>query len=600
MSGEKSSLGSQKNNKFKYIFALIFILVFPWLTVNEFFIFVAQTFCYTAIAVIGLNLLLGLSGQMSLGQAGFYALGAYGSALTSLHFGWPLILSIIFGTLVAAVGGLVVGTYALRTRGLYLAMTTLAFGYVIDILAQRWVDLTGGTMGLIGISQFEGFGPISGAVMLLYVAGLSLLCAQVISDYINETRIGRGLRAIRESEVFAASVGIQTQVWKTLIFGFSAALAGLGGALFVHQSGYVGSDAFTVRLSIALLIAVVIGGLGSRSGPIIGTLILLGIVELIAGVHKYGLIIYGSFLLVVLLAFPKGASGILESALGLIRRKEPLVPDSFLDITSEDIELALSGLEQHSTSITLQQVSKSYSGVKAVDKISIDIKKGQVHGLIGPNGAGKSTVINMIAGIYVPDNGRVLIGDKDMSGLGVAKRAQSGLVRTFQNLQLIEGVSVLDNVLLGVQSKRGEFKCFANWLMGQPTEIPEKKRALSILRFLKIAHLANRLPSELPYGHRKLLELARAIAQGPRILLLDEPVAGMNSQEAKEIASVITRLRERGVTILLVEHNMEFVMSVCDQISVLNFGQLIAQGTPTVIQSNPDVIAAYFGTGKEA
>jgi len=600
MSGEKSSLGSQKNNKFKYIFALIFILVFPWLTVNEFFIFVAQTFCYTAIAVIGLNLLLGLSGQMSLGQAGFYALGAYGSALTSLHFGWPLILSIIFGTLVAAVGGLVVGTYALRTRGLYLAMTTLAFGYVIDILAQRWVDLTGGTMGLIGISQFEGFGPISGAVMLLYVAGLSLLCAQVISDYINETRIGRGLRAIRESEVFAASVGIQTQVWKTLIFGFSAALAGLGGALFVHQSGYVGSDAFTVRLSIALLIAVVIGGLGSRSGPIIGTLILLGIVELIAGVHKYGLIIYGSILLVVLLAFPKGASGILESALGLIRRKEPLVPDSFLDITSEDIELALSGLEQHSTSITLQQVSKSYSGVKAVDKISIDIKKGQVHGLIGPNGAGKSTVINMIAGIYVPDNGRVLIGDKDMSGLGVAKRAQSGLVRTFQNLQLIEGVSVLDNVLLGVQSKRGEFKCFANWLMGQPTEIPEKKRALSILRFLKIAHLANRLPSELPYGHRKLLELARAIAQGPRILLLDEPVAGMNSQEAKEIASVITRLRERGVTILLVEHNMEFVMSVCDQISVLNFGQLIAQGTPTVIQSNPDVIAAYFGTGKEA
>jgi ABC-type branched-subunit amino acid transport system ATPase component/ABC-type branched-subunit amino acid transport system permease subunit len=600
MSGEKSSLGSQKNNKFKYIFALIFILVFPWLTVNEFFFFVAQTFCYTAIAVIGLNLLLGLSGQMSLGQAGFYALGAYGSALTSLHFGWPLILSIIFGTLVAAVGGLVVGTYALRTRGLYLAMTTLAFGYVIDILAQRWVDLTGGTMGLIGISQFEGFGPISGAVMLLYVAGLSLLCAQVISDYINETRIGRGLRAIRESEVFAASVGIQTQVWKTLIFGFSAALAGLGGALFVHQSGYVGSDAFTVRLSIALLIAVVIGGLGSRSGPIIGTLILLGIVELIAGVHKYGLIIYGSILLVVLLAFPKGASGILESALGLIRRKEPLVPDSFLDITSEDIELALSGLEQHSTSITLQQVSKSYSGVKAVDKISIDIKKGQVHGLIGPNGAGKSTVINMIAGIYVPDNGRVLIGDKDMSGLGVAKRAQSGLVRTFQNLQLIEGVSVLDNVLLGVQSKRGEFKCFANWLMGQPTEIPEKKRALSILRFLKIAHLANRLPSELPYGHRKLLELARAIAQGPRILLLDEPVAGMNSQEAKEIASVITRLRERGVTILLVEHNMEFVMSVCDQISVLNFGQLIAQGTPTVIQSNPDVIAAYFGTGKEA
>jgi ABC-type branched-subunit amino acid transport system ATPase component/ABC-type branched-subunit amino acid transport system permease subunit len=600
MSDEQSATGWHNYNKIKYVFGLVFVLALPWLPINQFYIFIAQTFCYTAIAVIGLNLLLGLSGQMSLGQAGFYALGAYGSALTSLHFGWPIMLSIVFGTMVAAFGGLVVGTYALRTRGLYLAMTTLAFGYVIDILAQRWVDLTGGTMGLIGISQFEGFGPVSGAAMLLYVSGLSLLIAQLISDYINETRIGRGLRAIRESEVFAASVGIQTHIWKTLIFSFSAALAGLGGALFVHQSGYVGSDAFTVRLSIALLIAIVLGGLGSKSGPIIGTLILLGIVELIAGVHKYGLIIYGSILLVVLLAFPKGASGILESILGLIRKKDTMVAASDIDNASEDIYFALNDLEQQSTSITVQEVSKSYSGVKAVDNVTVEIKKGEVHGLIGPNGAGKSTVINMIAGIYVPDNGKILLGGKDISGYSVAKRAQSGLVRTFQNLQLIEGVSVLDNVLLGIQPQRSELKCFFYWLLGRPTEIPEKKRALSILRFLGILHLVDRLPSELPYGHRKLLELARAIAQGPRVLLLDEPVAGMNSQEAQEIASVITRLRDRGVTILLVEHNMEFVMSICDQISVLNFGQLIAKGTPPEIQSNADVIKAYFGTGKES
>lgn len=475
-----------KRNRYVYLIGLVVMAVWPWLPINGFYVFLAQTFFYTAIAVIGLNLLLGLSGQMSLGQAGFYALGAYGSALTALKLGWPLPLSILFGTVIAAVGGALVGVFALRTRGLYLAMTTLAVGYVLDILAQRWVGLTGGTMGLMGIPQFENMSWIPAPTILFYLSGLALLFVQLIADYINDTRAGRNLRAIRESEVFAASVGVNVSRWKAVIFGFAAALAGLGGTFFAHQSGYVGSDAFSVRLSVALLIAAVVGGLGTKSGPLLGTLILLGIVELIAGIDKYGLLVYGSILLVVLLAFPKGAAGILDDLLAKLGRKpDPSRSESLAhhDLTANQAKAMLTRLHNDSTSISIKGISKSYSGLKAVDQVSIEVASGRVHGLIGPNGAGKSTVINMVAGIYQPDEGSVYLGSENLSGKDVATRARMGMARTFQNLQLIEGVSVLDNVLLGVQSQHGLGRNFLKWLLGQPIEVGERRLAMEILAF---------------------------------------------------------------------------------------------------------------------
>jgi ABC-type branched-subunit amino acid transport system permease subunit len=227
--------------------------------------------------------------------------------------GWPVPLSITFGVLIAAIGGGLVGVFALRTRGLYLAMTTLAVGYVLDIVGQRWISLTGGAMGLSGVPSLDLGFPKMSATVFFYVSGGSLIIVQLLADFINQSRLGRNLRAIRESEVFAASVGVEVNLWKAAIFAFAAALAGLGGAFFAHQSGYVGSDAFSVRLSIALLIATVVGGLGTKTGPLLGTLILMAIVEVIADIHKYGLLIYGSILLIVLLAFPKGAAGLISS-----------------------------------------------------------------------------------------------------------------------------------------------------------------------------------------------------------------------------------------------------------------------------------------------
>ncbi len=619
------TLQARPSNRLPYAIAIAIFLLLPWLPVNGFYIFLAQTFFYTAIAVTGLNLLLGLSGQMSIGQAGFYALGAYGSALTSLKLGWPVPLSITFGVLIAAIGGGLVGVFALRTRGLYLAMTTLAVGYILDIVGQRWISLTGGAMGLSGVPSLDLGFPKMSATVFFYVSGASLIIVQLLADFINQSRLGRNLRAIRESEVFAASVGVDVSLWKAAIFAFAAALAGLGGAFFAHQSGYVGSDAFSVRLSIALLIATVVGGLGTKTGPLLGTLILMAIVEVIADIHKYGLLIYGSILLIVLLAFPKGAAGLISSlalrfkgGTSVSGTSANASSDSFATATATPdnagrdapanaaaSELApatsktgaLPMQQGGNTSLSIQGISKSYSGLKAVDQVSVEVKPNTIHGLIGPNGAGKSTIINMIAGIYRADEGSIHLGDLDLSSLDIAERANLGLARTFQNLQLIEGVSVLDNVLLGIAHKHSYGKDFVTWLSGGELEGDERKEAFAILEFFGLAQFADRLPTQLPYGHRKLIELARAIAQRPKMLLLDEPIAGMNAQEAKAIAQVIRKLREHGITILLVEHNMEFVMSVCDTISVLNFGKLIACGTPTEIQNNPEVIEAYLGTG---
>jgi len=286
---------------------------------------------------------------------------------------------------------------------------------------------------------------------------------QLLSDFIHDGRLGRNLRAIRESEVFAASVGIQVSRWKAGIFAFAAALAGMGGAFFAHQSGYVGSDAFTVRLSIALLIAAVVGGLGTKSGPFLGTLILLAIVEVIAGIDKYGLFIYGLILVTVLLAFPKGAAGVLDSLKSKIglSGKGAESHDAVISTSKEQLsELALASMTSQGTGLCIQGISKSYSGLKAVDEVSIDVQPNTVHGLIGPNGAGKSTIINMIAGVYQPDTGTITLGGKDISSTGIAERANLGLARTFQNLQLIEGVSVLDNVMLGVKHQQSYSKDF--------------------------------------------------------------------------------------------------------------------------------------------
>jgi ABC-type branched-subunit amino acid transport system ATPase component/ABC-type branched-subunit amino acid transport system permease subunit len=580
-----------------WLLAIILVAAWPSLAPNAFFVHLGQTFAYTAIAVIGLNILLGLSGQMSLGQAGFYAIGAYGSAITATSFGWPLWLSMPFGLMAAGLMGVLLGLVALRTRGLYLAMATLAFGFIVEIWAQRAVDLTGGTMGLFGVPQLDFGNFRNAAAYTFWICAAALILVQLGSDWVFSTSTGRRLRAIKESESFAQTVGLNVPLWRTAVFAASALLAGLAGILFAHQSGFVSSDAFSIRLSIALLIAAVIGGLGDSRGPLLGTAILVAIAEVIAGFHTIGLIIYGGILLAVLLLVPEGAVGILRAALRLTRRADPPVKPGEPIVAQSLIARPLPSGTRRGGSLQVLNLSKSYAGVVALRDVSFSIAPSTIHALIGPNGAGKSTLINCVAGLYRADTGSVRLGNDEVTDLSAHQRARLGLARTFQNLQLISGLTVIENVMLGLRPQSGEggARALMRWLAGLPHEEAERNRAMAVLEALAIAHLAERTPGELPYGHRKLVELARALAQDPSVMLLDEPVAGLNPLEAQQIATALRRLREAGKTILLVEHNMEFVMGLSDRITVLDHGVVIADDAPLAVQTDQKVIAAYLG-----
>lgn len=581
----------------RYLVAAAAILAFPYVSPNPYYVNLAQDIAIMAIGAIGLNLLFGLSGQLSLGQAGFMALGTYASGILAAKHGWPLWATLPVSLSLAALAGGVLGLVALRTRTHYLAMVTLAFGYIVEIVAQRWVDLTGGSMGLIGVPQLTLGDPVNGAAKYFLVVGLVLLLIQMFNDYAMRSRYGRGLHAIKESESFAVTVGIDAARWRSLVFVVSAVLAGLAGYFFAHQAGYVSSDAFGLDRSIALLIAVVIGGLGRAYGPLLGATILILLQQFTADLYELSYFIFGGILLVVMLFFPSGAVGALAKLWRPAARAASADRDAPEGGNSGEPS-PMSAVAQAAAAtpiLELQGVTKSYAGVVAVNDVSIRVMPGTVHAVIGPNGAGKSTLINVLSGLYSANAGTIRFQGRDITGLAPHRRATLGLTRTFQNLQLIGTLTVAENVMLGLQRRRGLVSGWLHWLASDADERAEREDAMRLLRYFNIERFADTLPGELAYGHRKLCELARALAQQPKMLLLDEPIAGLNESEAREIMAKILSLKALGVTILLVEHNMTFVMELSDTISVLDYGKKIAEGSPAEIQADEAVIKAYLG-----
>jgi branched-chain amino acid transport system permease protein len=529
-----------------------------------------------AIAVAGLVVVLGYCGQISLAQAAFFGLGAYGAAIGTVTLHLPFFVALAGGVAVSGVFGLILGFASLRLGGHYLAMVTISFQEILTLVLTNWIGLTQGPDGISNIARPAGLTSGDNYLSLCLVA---LICVTLYAWRLKTSRLGRAMQAVRDNEIAAGTCGIDIFRTKVAAFGISAVLGGIGGGLFAGAFSYISPDQFSFAESIVLLTMALLGGMQSPFGALLGTGLLVMLPEWLRFLQQIYLAVYGGAVILIMVFLPEGLWG---SAAARLRRPER-------GVAGDVAPLPL--LSQTATALgepilRIEGLAKHFGGLRALDGVDIAVRRGSVHALIGPNGSGKSTFINVLTGLYRPTAGRISFADVDITGLHPHQRTRAGLARTFQNIRVFRGMTVLENVMVGAERP-------GNDVANLPGPVVE--RALAALEFVGRRGDALRLVGELSYGHQRHVEIARALAGSPKMLLLDEPAAGLNMTEKQELGVLLRRLKGHGLTILIVDHDMHLVESVADHITVLNFGRRIADGLPQAVLREPDVIAAYLG-----
>ena len=532
-----------------------------------------------AVSVLGIVIVLGYCGQISLAQAAFFGIGAYGVAVGTTSFGLPFAAAIVVGIVIATLFGAILGLASLRLGGHYLAMVTISFQVILTLVLTNWIGLTRGPDGVANIPRPAGLahGP---AYLALCLATL-VLCAWA-TWRLRGTRLGRAMFAVRDNEIAAGTTGVDTFRTKVVAFAISAFLGSLGGGLFAGAFAYISPDQFSFNESVVMLTMALLGGVQSPFGALLGTLLLVILPEWLRFLKQVYLAVYGGAVILIMVFLPDGIWGWLMARLRRPRpapaaAAPPLPLLSRTGAPTEDIIFDIKGLAKH------------FGGLRAVDGVDIAIRRGTVHALIGPNGSGKSTLINVVTGLYRATAGQVLLQGRDITGLLPHTRAGLGMARTFQNIRLFRGLTVLENAMVGAERPGADLQ----------DHLAVEARALAALDVVGLRADASRFVTELSYGHQRSVEIARALAGEPAILLLDEPAAGLNTTEKAELGRLLRRLKGHGLTILIVDHDMALVEQVADRITVLNFGRRIADGPTRETLANPDVVAAYLGEPRQ-
>ncbi len=533
-----------------------------------------------AIAVIGLTVVLGLCGQINLAQAAFFGIGAYAVGLGTTALGLSFWLCLAGGLAAALVLGGFLGASTLRLGGHYLAMVTISFQQILTLVLVNWIPVTHGPDGVPNIARPVPF--TDGQRYLAFC--LVVLGAVAYAVWrMPDTRLGRAMRAVRDNELAAGVVGVDVYRTKVLAFAIGALLAGLGGGLFAGGFAYVSPDQFTFAESIIFLTMALLGGVGSPVGAVIGTALLVLLPEwlrFLKEVPGLYLAIYGVAVILIVVFMPAGIWGFATQQMGRVRRLAR-GPAAAGELTLSQDEAA------EAPALAVEGLSKHFGGLKAVDDIDFEVKRGGVHALIGPNGSGKTTTLNMLSGLYRPTAGRIRLDGRDITRLAPHERAAAGLGRTFQNIRLFRSMSALDNVVVGAERP-------GNHAVGPGRAVLEA-RARAALAFVGLEARADEPVAGFSYGHQRLIEIARALAGNPTLLLLDEPAAGLNGSEKLALTALLRRMGQKGLTILIIDHDMTLVRDVAQHITVLNFGRRIADGEAAGVLREPAVVAAYLG-----